>query len=156
MTLRSVSTFAAIAAALSLAACKPATPPEQPTAATTATAASTATPAPAAEPVAPAASDVIGTFAGTLPCADCPGINTTLVISEDGTYTLAEAYQERQDKAVSDGKWTLGADGKTLHLVPTAGDGDRYYQSVSADELRMLDADGKPVDSPLNYSLHRR
>ena len=31
-----------------------------------------------------------GTFEGTLPCADCPGIDERLVLSADGTFELTD------------------------------------------------------------------
>ena len=47
--------------------------------------------------------------------------------------------------------------GQRLLLDPDSKDEpDRLFQIVSRDELRMLDSDGQPVDSPLNYSLRRR
>ena len=55
-----------------------------------------------------------GTFKGTLPCADCPGIDTTLVLNADGTYTLAivsgGSYSEGQTATVAfnaDGDYSL-------------------------------------------------
>ncbi|PID90489.1 MAG: hypothetical protein CSA97_02515 [Bacteroidetes bacterium] len=50
--------------------------------------------APAAEPLAdefPAH----GTYKGTLPCADCPGLETTLTIEPDGAYTLTQEYEKK-------------------------------------------------------------
>ena len=38
-----------------------------------------------------------GTYAGILPCASCPGIETTLVLNDDKTYTMKETYLEEQD-----------------------------------------------------------
>ncbi|MDO4224694.1 MAG: copper resistance protein NlpE N-terminal domain-containing protein [Bergeyella zoohelcum] len=34
-----------------------------------------------------------GTYKGTTPCADCPGIDVTLTLNTDNTFTLEEVYQ---------------------------------------------------------------
>ena len=39
--------------------------------------------------------DYRGTYRGVLPAADCPGIETTLTLKPDGTYSLHEEYLER-------------------------------------------------------------
>ena len=38
-----------------------------------------------------------GTYEGTLPCADCSGIRTTLKINSDTTYELRSEYLGRKD-----------------------------------------------------------
>jgi len=99
-----------------------------------------------------------GMYAGTLPCADCPGIETSIAFTPEGAYTINETYKDRDGGSVTgNGTWTLREDGRTLLLDPEAKDGrDRWYQIVSANELRALDPDGKPIDSQLDYSLRRK
>src|SRR3546814_40321 len=98
-----------------------------------------------------------GRFEGTLPCADCPGIDSTLELGADGTYSLHDAYRE-SDGATNDatGTWTVEEAGKRIRLDPNSKqDQDRLYEVVSDDELRMLDIDGNPIESGLDYSLRR-
>lgn len=38
-----------------------------------------------------------GTYSGTLPCASCPGIETTLTLNADKSYTITEVYKEEKD-----------------------------------------------------------
>ncbi len=99
-----------------------------------------------------------GTYAGILPCADCPGIDTTIAFTPEGGYAMGEIYQDSDSSAfTTKGTWTVKEDGKTLLLDPEDKDEyDRWYQVVSATELRLLDRDGKPVDSKLDYSLRRK
>lgn len=40
---------------------------------------------------------VAGTYEGTLPAADCPGIKTVLTINTDSTYQLQQDYSDRKD-----------------------------------------------------------
>ena len=99
-----------------------------------------------------------GTYGGTLPCADCPGIDTSIMFSPEGGYTLSEVYQDRDSGSlVVKGTWTVREDGKTLLLDPEdKAAHDRWYEVVSPSELRALDKDGKAIDSSLDYSLRRK
>lgn len=99
-----------------------------------------------------------GLYAGTLPCADCPGIDTSIAFTPEGGYSISETYQgEGRSSVVSKGTWTLREDGKTLLLDPDSKEeSDRWYEIVSASELRALDRDGNAIDSKLDYSLRRR
>lgn len=42
---------------------------------------------------------IAGTYEGTLPAADCPGIKTVLTIHADSTYQLTQDYLERKFSA---------------------------------------------------------
>ena len=99
-----------------------------------------------------------GLYAGLLPCADCPGIDTSIAFTPEGTYSMSETYQEEGGGSfVTKGTWTVREDGKTLLLDPEDKEGrDRWYEVVSANELRTLDRDGKAIDSKLDYSLRRK
>lgn len=98
-----------------------------------------------------------GEFTGTLPCADCPGIDTTLTLRNDGSYLLHSAYQERDSAFDDKGVWQVEQEQQRIQLQPeNKTDPASYYQIVSKDELKMMDGEGKPVDSPLNYSLKRK
>src|SRR3546814_1082878 len=82
-----------------------------------------------------------GRFEGTLPCADCPGIDSALELGADGTYSLHDAYRE-SDGATNDvtGTWTVEEAGKRIRLDPNSKQAqDRLYEVVSDDELRMLE-----------------
>lgn len=157
--------------ALALAACKPAAEPAadaapadaadsvQDDTAKAAVAGTDATAVVHNAPSDPAGFDrkaFAGTFAGTLPCADCPGIDTRLDIAADGTFTLSETYQDRDTTSEARGTWTIDAAGKQLLLDPETKDGtDRHFELVSKDELRALDTAGEPIDSTHNLSLRR-
>ncbi|WP_242106911.1 copper resistance protein NlpE [Luteimonas aquatica] len=98
-----------------------------------------------------------GVFAGTLPCADCPGIDTRLELKADGTYALRETYLERKAEPLkSDGTWTLEAANKHIRLDPNSKDEqDGQFEILGKDELRKLDIEGKPIESSLPYNLKR-
>ena len=104
-----------------------------------------------------AAASFAGTYAGSLPCADCPGIDATLAFAPDGSYVETMNYRERSVVNTTRGHWSLDASGKRVKLhADEANASDAWMEIVSSDEIRMLDADGNPVDSPFDYSLHRK
>jgi copper homeostasis protein (lipoprotein) len=99
---------------------------------------------------------VAGTYSGTLPCADCPGIDETLVLSTDGGFVLTDTYRERPGSAnVVLGSWTLEADGKRIRLDPGSKDASDRFYGIDGDGLQALDGEGKPIDSGLPYRLKR-
>ena len=136
----------AILVVISLSACTP--QPQAP--ATTANA--------SAAPAAQASASLTGTFAGTLPCADCAGIDSTLVLTADGKYHLTDAYQDKDHSSfISEGNYSLESGGKTLHLRPSNKDEyDGYYAIVSPTQLTMLDREGKAIEGQLNHTLTRK
>ncbi len=99
-----------------------------------------------------------GTYGGTLPCADCPGIDTSIAFAPEGGFTMSEVYQDSDSSSFTlKGTWTVKEDGKTLLLDPEdKQERDRWFEVVSGNELRALDTEGKPIDSKLDYSLRRR
>ena len=96
-----------------------------------------------------------GTFAGILPCADCPGIETSVEIRADGTFSQAEVRQGAKATPTT-GTWTVDAAGSRLLLDPdTKQADDRHFAIVSRAEIRLLDADGQPLAGDGNTSLRR-
>lgn len=91
------------------------------------------------------------TYVGTLPCADCPGLDYTLLLRADGNYFLRRDYRDRG--AVDEiGRWLLSSDQKVLALQG----GDRFAVD-SGDKITLRDRNGAVIVSPqnLNYSLLR-
>lgn len=99
-----------------------------------------------------------GTFRGTLPCADCPGIDETLRLGVDGDFELTDVYRERPDSThVVQGRWSTGNDDTRLRLAPDEKRSvDRVFAIDDNDTLTQLGMDGTRIDSALNYSMLRR
>ncbi|MGY1425012.1 copper resistance protein NlpE [Lysobacter sp. A289] len=97
-----------------------------------------------------------GTFSATLPCASCPGIDTTLVLNADGSYELSETYQDEDGAPVStDGTWTVLAE--QIRLDPNSkSEPDWLFAITSQQEITLLDASGNLAESGLDYSLDRQ
>ncbi len=88
-----------------------------------------------------------GTFKGTLPCADCPGIDETLVLKADGSFAMTDIYKDRPhgtQKIV--GSWNAEDNGKRIRLDPnTKSQEDRVFAIDSNDRISLLGTDGKPT-----------
>lgn len=158
--------IATAVALLALAGCKPDAPPAPQVDATAATPAAEA-PAAAADGVdhgSPAIANpdfdtgaFAGTYAGLIPCADCPGIDMSVAFTPDGKYTQTMVYRERDTTDLSQGTWAVSADGTRITLKPEDQGGmDGLMEILSPTEVRMLDAEGKAIDNGLNYTLTKR
>jgi copper homeostasis protein (lipoprotein) len=108
---------------------------------------------------APAGLDVrafAGTFKGTLPCADCPGIDATVELRADGTGTLSDHYQERKHDTSETGTWTVEENGKRIRFDPDSkAEQDRLFAVDSNDQITQVGSDGQPAASGPNFSLKR-
>lgn len=93
--------------------------------------------------------DWAGTYTGVIPCASCPGINTTITLNNDGTYEKTVQYLESNDKPhTTKGNFKWSAD-KTYITV------DENNYLIGENKLFMLDADNKTIEGDLadNYIL---
>lgn len=98
--------------------------------------------------------DYLGTYEGTLPAADCPGIQTTLTLAPDGSYALHLKYIDRDSEFDEKGAFTVKEN--LLTLTPSEGGQPQYYK-VEENRLRRLDAEKQPVTGALadNYVLQK-
>ena len=117
------------------------------------------------EQVVPAgAQDTERTWAGQLPCADCQGIDTRLVLrTEDGkrNYVLTETYLGGSGKTSFNraGTWTelqykAGGEPRVTYVL----DPDKaaqHYALQPDGALELLGADGKEPQDALAYRLQR-
>jgi heat shock protein HslJ/uncharacterized lipoprotein NlpE involved in copper resistance len=87
--------------------------------------------------------DWAGVYEGVLPCADCPGIETRLTLSRDGSYELSTRYLDRQAAPrIVRGQFAWDAGGNAIALDAN-GDGQRF--AVGEGRLSQLDRDGSPA-----------
>ena len=91
-------------------------------------------------------------YSGTLPCADCSGIATTVALFSDTTFRMSERYEGKSNTpAVSMGRWKH--DGGTLTLE---GLGRTIaFSVVGEDTLRLLDQAGQPISGSAPVTLVR-
>lgn len=97
--------------------------------------------------------EMSGTYEGTLPCADCPGLKTLVTFNSDGTFHMEETYLERSEEPIiTEGDWVL--DGDTIHF--TAGDYKFEYKVISKKEIRWAPGGEEITGTDLNWSLLRK
>jgi len=94
------------------------------------------------------------TYAGTLPCADCPGIRYTLNLLPDNIFFLRMDYLERSTTFDDIGTWSLAENGSQLLLRGGRGSSD-MFAIKSPTVLRKLDGEGKEIAAQLNFDLAR-
>lgn len=100
--------------------------------------------------------DWSGTYSGVLPCASCPGIETTVTLNQDGTYQRSMVYiDETPEPFVSSGTFVWDTDGRAVTLE-AEGDEAQQYQ-VGENVLFHLDRDGRRIEGDLaaRYLLHK-
>jgi uncharacterized lipoprotein NlpE involved in copper resistance len=84
--------------------------------------------------------DWAGTYEGVLPCADCPGIKTRLVLAADGGFELSTQALDRQGAPqTSRGRFSWNAAGSDIQL-DAAGSGQQFR--VGEGRLLQFDRDG--------------
>lgn len=102
-------------------------------------------------------------FKGTIPCADCSGIEQQLILKGDsiGVYRLIETYKDAGEDGdaviISSGEWKLTTANNDQQLYLSQGslqDSSRimryeYKKSV----LHQLELDGAAIESKYAYSL---
>lgn len=96
--------------------------------------------------------DYMGTYKGTFPAADCPGINVELTLNQDSTYSCSMQYIDRDSTFKQDGKYMV--DKNTLILT---SDKDTTYYKVGENMLMKLDNQGNPItgDMASKYQLNK-
>lgn len=88
--------------------------------------------------------DWMGTYEGTLPCADCEGIKTTIVLNENGTYSSKEEYLHRTTNIVANmGKFKWDKEGMRITLIKENEQFSTY--KVVENALIQLDMEGNEI-----------
>ncbi|MFD0700017.1 copper resistance protein NlpE [Myroides pelagicus] len=101
--------------------------------------------------------DWAGTYQGVLPCADCPGIETTIVLNQDGTFSKVTVYQEKADAKFEDkGAFTWNDKGSIVVLKTETGETSQYQ--VAEGSILALDTAGNVIEGELaeNYRLAKK
>lgn len=99
---------------------------------------------------AQAPTSIEGTYEGVLPCADCEGIKTTIMLSKDNTYTKTSEYLGKANANKFDETGTVELNGDELTL--TSKDGEKTFFKVGEGIITMLDKDKKEIQGELAAS----
>ena len=103
-------------------------------------------------------------WSGVLPCSDCDGVDTRLVLRVTGkkrSYLMIETYVggERPNRFQRAGRWTENTrlmDDETLTTYTLdPGKGSQTYALRPDGALELLDVDGRPSTQAIAYRLQR-
>lgn len=108
----------------------------------------------------------LGSWRGTTPCADCPGIVTTLTLYQKAADDFTNTLYRQDLKYIDRGSFTSYGAWKIVHGMPGHPDATvyqlnsvkgsaQYYWRVDNDTVQQLGSDMKPIDAPMNFTLKR-
>lgn len=86
-----------------------------------------------------------GTYKGIVPCADCEGIETSLVLGKELSYTLKTKYLGKSDAKVFEekGKFSWDKNGQVITLDGIKDAPNKYF--VGENKIIQLDMNGKQI-----------
>ena len=91
--------------------------------------------------------DWAGVYKGTLPCADCEGIEVEIRLNEDLTYERVMTYLGKDDNRFSDnGRFEWDENGARARLINTSETADSWFK-VGENRLFVLDTEGNPIET---------
>lgn len=92
---------------------------------------------------------LVGTYEGTLPAADCPGIKTVLTLNADSTYQYSADYLERKDgHDEASGIFKVLANNVVEITRPSSGE-TSYYKVKDANSVIMTDSLGNEPEGEM-------
>ncbi|WP_375584295.1 copper resistance protein NlpE N-terminal domain-containing protein [Cyclobacterium xiamenense] len=97
-----------------------------------------------------------GSYEGTLPCADCEGIATSISLSRDGKFVKVYRYLGKSDREFrQEGSFSWNQAGNTISLSGIEDAPNQYL--VGENQLFHLDRDGNRIrgDLEANYVLKK-
>ena len=102
--------------------------------------------------------DWAGMYKGVVPCADCEGIGTILVLNSDDTYLLKQTYLGKPDAVSTEktGKFTWKDDKQTIVLEGIDQAPNQY--KVAENKVTQLDMQGNKITGDLSskYILNKQ
>lgn len=92
--------------------------------------------------------DFWGTYKGTVPCADCEGIETIIELKADETFEVQTVYLGKSDEVFTvSGHYHWNDDGRSIHLHGIENGPSSYL--VGENQLIQLDIEGKWITGSL-------
>jgi len=93
--------------------------------------------------------DWAGIYKGVVPCADCEGIETLLVLNPDNTYLLRTTYLGKPEASANEktGSLSWNAEGNTVSLNGIENAPNQYF--VGENNITQLDMTGNKIEGNL-------
>ncbi|MDR1792381.1 MAG: META domain-containing protein [Bacteroidales bacterium] len=99
--------------------------------------------------------DWVGFYFGTVPCADCPGIDVQITLNSDLTYTMRRVYQDRKGSFTNAGSFVWNAT-KTAITLKNVNEGGAFeHFAVKEGKLIMQSVDGKKLPDEKQNTLSK-
>lgn len=93
--------------------------------------------------------DVDGEYKGTLPCADCEGIETTIRLNPDKSYVKQIIYLGKDGKVFEEkGFYSWNSEGNTITLTGVKNAPNQYF--AGENMLIQLDLEGNRITGNLS------
>ncbi len=99
-----------------------------------------------------------GSYYGTLPCADCPGIETTIRLMRDKSFEKTTHYLEKGEELFEEsGTFLWNKKGTTISLISASQPDERNYFQVMENNIVLLDQKGRKIatNHPELYTLEK-
>lgn len=97
--------------------------------------------------------EVVATYVGTLPAADCGGMATVIHLYADDTYVKQEECASKDFRAKEEGKVTKNENILTL----TSESGEKSYFLLKSDSsIILVGEDGKEPEMAAQYTLTKQ
>jgi uncharacterized lipoprotein NlpE involved in copper resistance len=95
-----------------------------------------------------------GIYQGVIPCADCEGIKTKMMLAKDGTYERTTVYLGRSEETFIDQGTFSWNDDNSIITINLENNDTQQYQ-VGENVLFFLDKEGNRITGSLadNYNL---
>lgn len=94
-----------------------------------------------------------GSYEGTLPCADCAGIETTIILNNDNTYEKHETYLKGDDSIKFEEMGSFSINEANIITLKPANDDDAsaggLLYKFEENKLYALTLDGEKVSGVL-------
>ena len=90
-----------------------------------------------------------GLYKGVLPCADCEGIESNIMLNADNTYLIQTKYLGKGETKPTErtGTFTWNAEGNTVLFSGMENAPNQYF--VAENKLIQLDMAGKKIEGKL-------
>lgn len=98
--------------------------------------------------------EVVGIYHGTLPCADCSGIQQTLTLNNDDSYVMERVYMGKGDGTPYTDRGTYRIENERV-ILSGITDAPSDYK-IHEGSLEQMDMSGNKVDSDFDYRLYKR
>lgn len=92
--------------------------------------------------------DWAGTYSGKIPCADCEGIEKTVILNEDKTFSMSDDYLGKKvGKFETKGTFEWDNAGSVITL--TDANNDKTMIKVGENQLILLNEEGNEITGEL-------